>query len=964
MDLSIIYSKTAKGLRARTSLIGGLPSQLMKALSHVDGMTKAEDILAKFGKITEQELAKALSQLADDGYIRTVNGLVLNDDWAPTEHFSPMLVEEFSSEEEAALEATKYLQVVADEAEMQRQAVQMQADLTAREKSEKIKARLKIKEKNKAMRKVKAKIEQEQAEQVLAESLIIKVQFEAEKKAQEIIAQEKLTHEELAHEKLTQEKRFQAKQFQEKFAQEKAAQLSADNAAQQKVLVAESARIALAIVIAGAERQRKDIEANAKQARQAAQKIQQEQIAVREKATLEAIEANKTEKLLAAEIDKKQSAEKIKVQRQLVENQQKLRDEKNSLALQKTIDLQKKIAIQSEQATKEALENLKKLALEQELSQKKLENKTQAQHEQKQKEQAQQAQTQQEQAKAARLRDHLNAQDMAAQAAKDITKKEMNRIAREAEQVKLEQEILQPLSTDNKTSIKYQFSKTGDWQAMDALLSSKNNPQQDATERAKLTANTKEAKLEIEKLSREDIKKLAANMVEAMEDIKSKRQTKRFYFKKWLAKVKKQGFKLGYQFSFIYVPLILLLACVGLPFINLSVLITPIEQLASNRFGQIVHINQLHVSVWPQPHLLLNQVQIGDMFTINSVRATPALLTMHQVQKTVKLLQVSGLTLHEQQLNLPFTWLNTSNQNSHLSIGRIDFDQVNLQIKDQIFAPIDGNIKFDATQAIQNIDINNAGKTLAMQIWPNENSDELFIKVHKWALPLNSKSVHNMHANSVNTNIENANIVNTGIIFEDLTATAKYRNNKLQLTNIEAAMFGGKLSGEATLDWLNNWHFNSHIRLKNANTKHLLQSFNSHANIDGKLTITAQLNGNTDRLESFSRAITSTASFVLYNGKINQIDLTQAVMQQDKQSLIGNPTPFNSVTGLLQYKNNQFQFNQLALKSAKFSANGHLTIDANAQLRGNLYADLTTPAKRMHTQFALAGTTQNVHQQQ
>ena len=125
MDLSIIYSKTAKGLRARTSLIGGLPSQLMKALSHVDGMTKAEDILAKFGKITEQELAKALSQLADDGYIRTVNGLVLNDDWAPTVHFSPMLVEEFSSEEEAALEATKYLQVVADEAEMQRQAVQM-----------------------------------------------------------------------------------------------------------------------------------------------------------------------------------------------------------------------------------------------------------------------------------------------------------------------------------------------------------------------------------------------------------------------------------------------------------------------------------------------------------------------------------------------------------------------------------------------------------------------------------------------------------------------------------------------------------------------------------------------------------------------------------------------------------------------------------------------------------------------
>ena len=96
---------------------------------------------------------------------------------------------------------------------------------------------------------------------------------------------------------------------------------------------------------------------------------------------------------------------------------------------------------------------------------------------------------------------------------------------------------------------------------------------------------------------------------------------------------------------------------------------------------------------------------------------------------------------------------------------------------------------------------------------------------------------------------------------------------------------------------------------------------------------------------------------------MNQIDLTQAVMQQDKQSLMGNATAFNSMTGLLQYNNHQFQFNQLVLKSPKFNANGHLTIDANAQLRGQLYADLATPSKHMRTNFALAGTTQNVQRQ-
>ena len=105
MDLSTIYSKTPKGLRARASLIGGLSSHLMKVLTHIDGSSKAENILLKFDKLTPQQLSADLIQLELEGYIRLATVTSASDDsWALTINFEPMVVEEYQSEEE--LEAT------------------------------------------------------------------------------------------------------------------------------------------------------------------------------------------------------------------------------------------------------------------------------------------------------------------------------------------------------------------------------------------------------------------------------------------------------------------------------------------------------------------------------------------------------------------------------------------------------------------------------------------------------------------------------------------------------------------------------------------------------------------------------------------------------------------------------------------------------------------------------------------
>lgn len=99
-DLSVTYSKTPKGLRARSSFIGGLSGKSFKVLSFIDGMSKAETILAKQDDMNEEKLLEALTQLENEGYIKPVLVKIFDDDdWGFTSNNQQIVVEELATNE-------------------------------------------------------------------------------------------------------------------------------------------------------------------------------------------------------------------------------------------------------------------------------------------------------------------------------------------------------------------------------------------------------------------------------------------------------------------------------------------------------------------------------------------------------------------------------------------------------------------------------------------------------------------------------------------------------------------------------------------------------------------------------------------------------------------------------------------------------------------------------------------------
>ncbi len=242
-DLSITYSKTPKGLRARSSLIGGLSGKLFKVLSFIDGISKAQTILTKFDDISADKLLSAITKLENEGYIKPTAASVFDDDDWDFDSSPVVIVHEELQIEEvesvlqqadevlAALEIDRQ-NILVEQAKLAEQAELAKQAEKAREieKSQQQLALIKAIETAKAQTKVQEKIDIEQA---AAAQKKLKLESLTKIKAEQLRIARALAEESLKNAEVqrlaaqAQIKQEQAKQARDNFVQQIQLQQSA-----------------------------------------------------------------------------------------------------------------------------------------------------------------------------------------------------------------------------------------------------------------------------------------------------------------------------------------------------------------------------------------------------------------------------------------------------------------------------------------------------------------------------------------------------------------------------------------------------------------------------------------------------------------------------------------------------------------------------------------------------------------
>jgi hypothetical protein len=400
----------------------------------------------------------------------------------------------------------------------------------------------------------------------------------------------------------------------------------------------------------------------------------------------------------------------------------------------------------------------------------------------------------------------------------------------------------------------------------------------------------------------------------------------------WLYGTMEIARKLLVSLSVTILALLLLLQLVNLGML-VSPLAGPVEKLLSENINEPVTIRKIYASLWPAPHLVLNDITIGSAadIRIDTIRVLPVLGTLFDETKVLRYIKISGLTIGQDNLHRPAQWLAAS-KHGHLKFNRILLEKTAVSIHELELPAFDGEVDLTPTHDIQSVILNTNNHKTTISIIPRNGTYAVDLAAEDWPLPIGPP-----------------------VFFDELHVTGVMDGNQFNFSQIKGRLYGGNLKASMSLNWAREWLASGNFKLSEVDMGKLSSAINGQASVDGPVTSSATFSLKADEFTKLPHHPEINANFSIDEGSINNIDLGKAMRASDKNAIIGS-THFNILTGKLALSNGNYQLTHLVLKAGQLNATGQVNIQENQDLSGIIIISLATKSRQMQSRLNLSGT--------
>lgn len=472
-------------------------------------------------------------------------------------------------------------------------------------------------------------------------------------------------------------------------------------------------------------------------------------------------------------------------------------------------------------------------------------------------------------------------------------------------------------------------------------------------------ATESRAKAEAEEKAKAEAERSALKQAKAERQAEAKLQAKREAEEKALAKAEEKARRRAEQGSVdIYnsiqpiissviasfwtlitsLSVITLLLLVFAQYISLNMLVAPVQKLASESMQEPVTIGSIHASFWPQPHLVLSDVAIGQFGNIkaSNVNAYPLLLSMFSEVKTLKSLEVEALTLDQDSLARPSRWIAASNQLGKLKIDRIYLKKTVLKTHNFDLPVFNTDIKLDTDGRLKDATITNDNHHLSVVITPENNSNDSYaisLAAQDWQAPLGP-----------------------AIVFDELDMHGSVSHGQANLGQIDAKLYSGTMHAQLTINWVDLWSAIGSFQLAKVNLEKITPIFSDQASLKGRLSGTGTFSMKANELQKLTGNPEISANFEAIDGYVGRIDLVRTMQVGGNEQAGGGSTHFEALSGNLGLKNGYYQFRQLTLDAGQLKATGEVDIQDNQSITGTIHTELNLKSRQLESNATLTGT--------
>ena len=458
-----------------------------------------------------------------------------------------------------------------------------------------------------------------------------------------------------------------------------------------------------------------------------------------------------------------------------------------------------------------------------------------------------------------------------------------------------------------------------------------------AAEKARLAAE-KRARKEAAAAAKAELKRKAREAAAAQALIKAEEKARRraqrtpIDFTGWVASSKTLA-----RTVFIGVGAIFIVLVVAIHFLNLTVLIGPVERIASDAIKTPVRIESIHASLLPSPNLVLGTVAIGKTAEVkfNRVRVDPVFGTIFQNAKSLHRVEFDTATLEPDALQQIIEWLANARSAGLLRADEVAFRNLSLQIPELKLKPFNGELKL-VDNHLKMISVRDEGHQWQADFVPKGDDYQVTFEANDWQPPLGA-----------------------AVTIDILKAEGVAHTHALQFDRIEAELHGGKLVATMTLDWSALWQATGSFDLQQVRLQEIAPVFSPMVQLKGHLDAKGSYAMSAEHLATLFDAPQITARFTANDGYLGGIDLVRAMHAGTGQS-VGGTTRFDRFSGSLSLDQGRYQYRQLLLDGGQLQATGEVDIQADQSLTGKVHTQLNIKNRPMQANYNLSGKTGSV----
>lgn len=371
-------------------------------------------------------------------------------------------------------------------------------------------------------------------------------------------------------------------------------------------------------------------------------------------------------------------------------------------------------------------------------------------------------------------------------------------------------------------------------------------------------------------------------------------------------------------------------------FIPMRSFLNQAEQMASQQLGVTVKIANGRLALLPSPRLVLTDIKIGEQQVLNFSRVVvvPTLSSIFSATKVVEV-KITQLILKKAALDLLATLTDKANATSavttvnirKISIEELQFDWPKLKLPALSLA-----LNLGPDNQLDSAQVSTLDGKLTADLKPEGTEHVVVMHLNQFILP-----------------------VGLPLLIDKGKFDMRLKSNVLDITNIDVAMYNGKLNGHMRLLWDKNWRMNGQLKIAQLSIQDPSRMVSKKVYLSGALNSQGNFSANAQEPAALADNLRADFKFSVNKGVLQGLDLVKIASFFTKQSS-GGRTQFDEFSGLLHVTGKQYHLQDLKISSGLLVADGQVKIKPNKELDGTAVVELKNSASLVGIPLDIDGT--------